>query len=69
MLSHQYIDGYRDGAKSGPGYSHVIVNAVDGLLAGSWHFERRDDKGAYWRGYGAGFMAKVIGVDLSEGRA
>lgn len=68
--NYRYLNGYRDGAKSGPGYDHVITNAVDRLIAGDWHIEHTNrDDGLYWRGYGAGFVAKVIGVDLSQGCA
>ena len=70
MPSWQYLKGYRDGAKTGPGYDHVTLDAVDRLLNGRWSIEHtRDDRGSYWRGYGAGFVARVIGVDLSAGRA
>jgi len=69
MTSWQYLKGYRDGAKSGPGYDHVLEDARRRLAAGEWHDNRRDTDSAHWRGYGAGFVAKVVGVDLGGGAA
>lgn len=67
--SWQYLKGYRDGAKTGPGYDHVTIHGVERLLRGEYHYARRDDEGAYWRGYGAGYIAKIIGIDFSGGCA
>lgn len=70
-LSPKYLEGYRKGTRNGPGYDHVVADALDRMIKGGdrWHHSNRTDIEPQWRGYGAGFIALLAGVDLSNGGA
>jgi hypothetical protein len=68
MLHRKYLDGYRKTVNRLPCDQHVVDDAVRRFTSGNWHVYTRDD-GPWLRGYGAGWIALLVGVDLSHGRA